>query len=1753
MRSVFRSIAILAVTFPMLGVGSSQAQTLDHTINLGRNPVGTVTYDGAGPGGEAYDISGGGNDTWDDFDELTYACHEFAGDFDVKVRVVSLQPTARWSKAGIMVRESLAEDSRMVFMRVTPPNVPTGNGGNGANDVVLAYRTGNVNVNGDNGGQHEDGIGSTPAYPDAWIRLSRQTKVFTGYSSVDGSNWTQVAQQDTALWSQGGFADRVTLGLSVSRHSGATPTADAVFTNYNETTPRFCLGAADSLGCPNQITLYFNRPVGAGTSNSANYAISGGMVVNGLRARPTPNTVVLLTAGLTEGSAYTVSVAPSVTDASGTVIDAGCLSASFVHGKGFEQRRIHVQYNQISDGSTGPILASQAYNMGLPVSTLGRPPSEDGAGGLFEEGMPDSGTSERFAGRIVGVLAPTANGNYRFACSSDDNSKLYLSADDQRTHKTQIAFEPQYNMSRQFASCDHRTCVGGVPVENQSAPLPLKAGGRYYLELIHSEGLGANNASAAWDAGTGNAFTNGQSPIDQSHFIPSRFSHGYLFYNLGAPAILSGPTDVTVRIGATASFTVSLDGTPPHTFYWKTNGVSVTGANSATLSVSNVQASMDDMQVSVCVSNACGGTCSGTATLHVLLNPIIVSCSSRGNCHAFYLTFNRQMRLDGAYTVICSNNINGTLTPITISGLGYAENQGIIKLNVSPDLLTDTNTYYVTIQDAHAQDGFVINPNPSICGFVHGQEYPAFRILDKKWDGNSYGNNPETFLASGRALTPPDHIYSDHIPVPPPGNGVFTDFESPWLDLDDNYADEAIGFWVVPQTGNYYFWSASDDGSKTFLATDAIPAHKVLICYEPAWAGYRQWDQNWGRGGFPVNGSVENGFPNGIPLTKGQLVYLQIDHTEGTFGDQWGVTYVINDYNPPTNGTPSALTVDQFLPKRLGPDGIIFDTLGDIFCNPGPSDQSAFVGQSASFSVAPDGTPPYSIQWKSNGVAIAGATAPGYNTAPFSEANDADTYTVTLSNGFSSTSCSARVHVRHNPLALAASTRNDPGHIYLVYNKPVALNAGNYSMDGGSLLVHSVAYGSSSSEVVITTDPILRDTIHLLKIAALVDLETPANSIVTDPTNFTLAQAPGRFCTDFSAELPPGTIASGSTPPAVGPDGSLHLTEQVNDQANYWTIPLAGVQTFQYFKARWAQLLSGPIGIAGDGVSFSAGVNLGTGFTPEQGGFNGLSVTVDTFNNGGAEVGIEVRWNGARLAFTQIGGGALNGPAELEKNVFVPATVEVSCDGLATFHYDSFVVSAQIPNYTGITANQYVFAARTGGANELAYIDDVCINDFVLGPLAVTASPASQAVPECTSATLTAVANGSPPYCFKWFRNGTLIPGASGSIYTTPTLLPADSGNVYKVVVTDLFSTANASGTVTVTPDTVPPHLVSATIGAGGVTVVFDKSLDPASANMAANYTINGGATVNSATLRSDGKTVMLNVTGAASGNCYLLSVNSIADLCPGSNVVPPGSSTVILTVPSASGPQNMVVIEAENFSANFSSSGAPSWVFDNSFLGFSGTGYMVALPDSGFNVGNGPNFGPLVYLEYSIDFPVAGNYFFWVRGGTGDSTGGGNSLHISLDGAAPNANENNRVGDNINDWGGTCPAGALSWGWVYKSAVTGAGSYVTVPSPGIHTLRITMREDGLKLDQFVLTTDPNFRLGACQAPLIATSRAAPRLWISLDANGQVVVSWDGATCILQSSSTLGGAPGDWHDLATSSPFTVSGVIGNKFYRLVSR
>ena len=236
MRNSF--LKTLAVTALLAGAGvlNSFGQ-FTTTTQIGGGALGSITVNSPG----SYTVVGGGNDIWDAGDEFTFHYAPVSGDFDVKNRVESLDPVARWTKGGLMLRESTAGASRMAFPRVTPADVATSNGGNGANDNRFAYRTGKTDA-GPNGGQHEDGGAvNSPAYPNAWLRLQRQGNIIRAYAGTDGLNWSQMGgDQDTATWQVGGvntaFAANALLGLAVSRHSGSSATATAEFRNFMDVT-----------------------------------------------------------------------------------------------------------------------------------------------------------------------------------------------------------------------------------------------------------------------------------------------------------------------------------------------------------------------------------------------------------------------------------------------------------------------------------------------------------------------------------------------------------------------------------------------------------------------------------------------------------------------------------------------------------------------------------------------------------------------------------------------------------------------------------------------------------------------------------------------------------------------------------------------------------------------------------------------------------------------------------------------------------------------------------------------------------------------------------------------------------------------------------------------------------------------------------------------------------------------------------------------------------------------------------------------------------------------------------------------------------------------------------------------------------------------------------------------------------------------------------------------------------------------------
>ena len=83
-----------------------------------------------------------------------------------------------------------------------------------------------------------------------------------------------------------------------------------------------------------------------------------------------------------------------------------------------------------------------------------------------------------------------------------------------------------------------------------------------------------------------------------------------------APAVTAQPADQAATEGGTATFTVAASGTAPLTYQWRKDGVAVSGATAATLTLTGVKPA-DAGAYSVLIGNAIGSTASGPAQLTV--------------------------------------------------------------------------------------------------------------------------------------------------------------------------------------------------------------------------------------------------------------------------------------------------------------------------------------------------------------------------------------------------------------------------------------------------------------------------------------------------------------------------------------------------------------------------------------------------------------------------------------------------------------------------------------------------------------------------------------------------------------------------------------------------------------------------------------------------------------------------------------------------------------------------------------------------------------------------------------------------------------------------------------------------------------------------------------------------------------------------------------------------------------------------------
>jgi hypothetical protein len=478
----------------------------------------------------------------------------------------------------------------------------------------------------------------------------------------------------------------------------------------------------------------------------------------------------------------------------------------------------------------------------------------------------------------------------------------------------------------------------------------------------------------------------------------------------------------------------------------------------------------------------------------------------------------------------------------------------------------------------------------------------------------------------------------------------------------------------------------------------------------------------------------------------------------------------------------------------------------------GPADVTTTETSPATFRVAADGTWPLTIQWYKNGVAISGATDFSYTIPSTTVAMNGDTFRADVSNAQNPAPVSSRtatLNVQPGIIAQSVSDRTTANKVYVTYNKPPAL-VGTYTIPG--LTINSKTIDPANPNVVVLdTSAQTYDTTYTLTIAD--EKGTDSTALVPNPTTTKFHFGFGAFCQDFNNNQVPAGSALGGV--ATIQNGVVHLDEATlfSICGEYFIGDRLDGTPLDRLQARWRTYLGDGGGGGADGISFNWGpdVHLPSDCPAlEEGVGSGLSVTADTYDNGGGETGIEIRWKGQRIAFQFMNKDNAGDGIYLRKSQFVDASVEVLPDGNVTFNYDGVVITAQLPDFQPVSGWNFMFGARTGGASDNEYIDDVKINCFTLAPPNFTQQPANTTVVEGDNATFTVGVEGAPPLTIQWYTNGVPVPGASGTSLTLPGNVDLSGTQVYVKAHNIFGDNQSSTATLTVTP---APRLVKASMG----------------------------------------------------------------------------------------------------------------------------------------------------------------------------------------------------------------------------------------------------------------------------------------------------------------------------------------------------
>ncbi len=175
----------------VLSAGSSFAQSLPSGWST--SDVGSVGATGSAQGATTVTVNGAGADIWGTADAFRFAYTTLTGDGSIITQVTSLENVNAWTKAGVMMRDTLAANAKQALALVS-----VGKG------LAFQRRTAT-------GGQSTNTAGGNGLAP-YYVKLTRAGSTFTASKSTNGSTWTTIGSDTISMGST------IYVGVAVSSH-----------------------------------------------------------------------------------------------------------------------------------------------------------------------------------------------------------------------------------------------------------------------------------------------------------------------------------------------------------------------------------------------------------------------------------------------------------------------------------------------------------------------------------------------------------------------------------------------------------------------------------------------------------------------------------------------------------------------------------------------------------------------------------------------------------------------------------------------------------------------------------------------------------------------------------------------------------------------------------------------------------------------------------------------------------------------------------------------------------------------------------------------------------------------------------------------------------------------------------------------------------------------------------------------------------------------------------------------------------------------------------------------------------------------------------------------------------------------------------------------------------------------------------------------------------------------------------------------